>query len=101
MFKIGQKVVCVNAQRLGGYPYESYPVEGNVYTVRGFLVIPDPDDNRERIYLEEIVNGTCMYWEGLIEKAFGVERFRPIVSRKTSIEIFQRMLTPKQKELAR
>lgn len=82
-FRVGQRVVCVNSTRAGGYGDEVYPVEGRVYTVRGFL--PLPCDHGPRIWLEEIKNKKRDYFEGLYEKAFGAERFRPIVERKTDI----------------
>ena len=74
-FRVGQKVVCVDAT--GTY----LVCKGNVYTVTGvdtpFIEIdhtevPSFDDHR-----------------GML-----ASRFRPVVERKTDISIFTRMLKP-------
>lgn len=102
-FHVGQKVVCIEMDRLypnGVEPVDEpiQPVVGKIYTVREILIgavgnfpcikveeIPD-----HRIHV--IVNGQLL----LGDVVFDAVGFRPLVERKTSIEIFQAMLiTPK------
>lgn len=75
MFRIGQKVVCVDASDFA----ESYLVEGKIYTVISLtgrflpgLILVDAEDP-----------GGWAAW-----------RFRPVVERKTDIAIFTKMLNP-------
>jgi hypothetical protein len=92
-FHVGQKVVCINAGHilarwlLGPAPELE---EGRVYTVKGIShfgeslgvelqEVSPPDDDPDFEF--------CGFHSG---------RFRPVIERKTSIEIFQAMLiTPK------
>lgn len=95
-FRVGQKVVCVHDEStVPGYHWysdESPPVKGSIYTVAA-------------TGLRSLIGTPCV---ALVEIRrpdgyfYGEWRFRPIVERKTSIEIFTRMLTPApQKESAR
>lgn len=91
MFRVGQKVVYVDDAETGDlriWPGKVTPELNAVYTIReihwwegacGFL-------------LEEITNPVSDVFEA--EPGFLARRFRPVVERKTSIEIFQRMLSP-------
>jgi hypothetical protein len=72
-FHIGQKVICVDDRNL----CFKLLSEGSVYTVshvepRGISIVEVPGGG------------------------FFAQRFRPIVERETSIEIFTAMLTPKK-----
>jgi hypothetical protein len=71
------------------------PVKGPVYTIRN----TEPGSIIEtEVYLrfQEIKNGPHV-GDG-IEPSFGAHRFRPVVERKTSIEVFQQMLVPKKQK---
>lgn len=84
-FRVGQRVVCVDASCRPGYDWKGRaPKEGSIYTVVGFSKprIGDYDC----IVLAEISHP----W------GYRASRFRPIVERKTSIEVFQRMLNPSE-----
>jgi hypothetical protein len=92
MFRIGQKVVCVDdGPTIFGDPSEV--VKDAVYTVTKVHASPDPY-GQYGISLAEIKSGNG-YRDG-----FRSTRFRPVVERKTSIEIFQRMLNPSELERA-
>ena len=93
MFYVGQKVVCVDdvpVQLRVGDP--TFPLRsGEVYTVRGFA-----DQRGDKCIL------LCEIFEPeLADLGYFARRFRPAVERKTSIEIFTRMLNPsKERETA-
>lgn len=92
MFKIGQKVVCIddamNPETVDYTPCR--PRRGEVYTVRGFLV----QDHIEGygVYLEELLNPSII-WSDQDEKEwpFKPERFRPLVERRVEAELFERV----------
>lgn len=90
-FRVGQKVVCVDAYipRLArilrwifrwGWPL----VHGEVYIVQRATVIL----REEAVELVEVKNTP------LTDGCFAARRFRPAVDRKTSIEVFKKMLNP-------
>lgn len=93
-FRVGQKVVCVDDAPSDGrrstLPWDYRIQRGQVYVVRW-----------KGIY--NCSYGDTIYGVRLdgIERSPGLDtpyrsdRFRPLVTRKTSIEIFKRMLTPK------
>jgi hypothetical protein len=95
MFRVGQKVVCVDDTWKSPFWNEvTYkPTEGVIYEVRrvipgwwpcgatGILLVELV--NPERKWVGDPIKSECPFW---------IERFRPIVERKTSIEIFTRML---------
>lgn len=80
-FNKGQRVCCINDD--WGPPYrgtEAYvhPVCGQVYTIDAI--------ESDHLVLAEIANTRpCSYYH---------LHFRPVVERKTSIAIFERMLRP-------
>lgn len=90
-FHVGQKLCCVDdsAWKCSLRNLPNRPVKGRVYTVRGFF-------GADSIYLEEILNPSDAKWGNgdVGEGSFWTRRFRPIVERKTSIEIFTTMLNP-------
>jgi hypothetical protein len=89
MFRLGQKVVCVDDDIVGKNPTSIIPPHlpklHQVYTVRGFI---KSDDGREFVYLCEIVNPI----RNNHEPAFAPFRFRPIVERKTDISFAHEIL---------
>lgn len=97
-FRVGQKVVCISGpiSNDGGYGDEKQPEIGRVYTIRCM----ETWDGILCVSLVEIINPIHSYLQAVGELVFVASRFRPVVSRKTDISIFKRMLTPSQKELA-
>lgn len=94
-FHIGQRVVCINDQMDGGatrWKDATYPVFGQIYTVRGMAVLPGGLILR----LEEIICPT--FGRDNEEAGFGADHFRPVIERKTDISVFQRMLNPNMRE---
>ena len=97
--RVGQKVVCID------FPYAplqqaiiratgtEVPVPGKIYTVRWIRI--SEEDGLPYVRLEEIVN-PIINWPGYApgECRFGARRFRPIVSKPTSIAVFKAMLNP-------
>jgi hypothetical protein len=83
-FRVGQKVVCVDAS---GQCIEPMCNETDVYTVsRVFL---SPISKTPLIDLVELPRPLGMH-DGV---GFLAARFRPLVDRKTDISIFTKMLT--------
>jgi hypothetical protein len=93
VFRVGQKVVCVDAS--DDIPGTSIwkadaPIEGEVYTV--LKVGASRCDGVPALLLLEIKNTAI--WDF----SYRASRFRPIVERKTDISIFTAMLNPSRKE---
>ena len=92
-FRVGMKVVCVDASAdIGGGdewgPTEA-PREGRAYTITSI----HEWCGHPVVWLAEIVrDANSIEWFGP-KCGYGVERFRPAVERKTDISIFTRMLT--------
>jgi len=100
MFRVGQKVVCVDASKRGTLGSVNYDrpqlTKGAVYTIREL----DGCDGYHAVRLVEIVEPILDIWidRGPSEPAWYSGRFRPIVERKTDISIFKAMLTPAGKK---
>lgn len=92
-FRVGMKVCCVDEFE-AGYPLVKHPVIGREYETR--TIHGDADGTFIR--LVEVVNEKFLFVEGFEEPAFDSRCFRPIVSRPTSIAVFQAMLTGKKAE---
>lgn len=86
MFRIGQKVVCVNTGK-GAYG-EITPVLGEVYTIREVKMHRKGPGYR----LVEIVNAPADYAQGVMECSFAHSCFRPVVERKTDISFAHEIL---------
>lgn len=86
-FHVGQKVVCVDAGDRGSHHYMPL-VKGRIYRIAAFGLHPE---HPTAIAVHLV--GVRRIWNNY-DFPFGITRFRPIVARKTSIEIFERMLTP-------
>jgi hypothetical protein len=82
-FRVGQKVVCVDARGLSGKPW-AYPKKGEVYTVDGYA---KHWMGGEGVVLREVVN----IFRGS-PQPFAASRFRPVVDRKTDISTFTKIL---------
>lgn len=89
-FRVGQKVVCVDACFV---EVPNIPTLGAVYTIREIFVnFGCPIRGGCGVYVEEITNP--IHQISGMEYGFYSFHFRPIVERKTSIEIFTAMLKP-------
>lgn len=108
MFRVGQKAVCVDDgwrvywKRRGWFErFRSFKAlahsltKNEVYTVTGVTQIMCNTSGRvhEAIFVAE---GRHLFGHGSIP--FPAFQFRPLVERKTSIEIFTRMLKPQTTE---
>lgn len=95
--KPGDKVVCIRDNVVWDRGLENKLKRGETYTIREVLTTR----RGISVYLEEIVNKPIMTEEGMAERCFDIERFRPV--RNISIDCFKVHLlqTPspiKQKE---
>ena len=98
-FRVGQKVVCVpdteaDAQTHGRVWHSDVPKIGAIYTIIGFGSGYYGD--YPVLLLKEIKN-----YINFLKRDVGyrASRFRPLVTRKTDISIFKRMLTPNQEKV--
>jgi hypothetical protein len=91
MFKKSERIICVDGSPpfILGIPllFGSSPKEKSIYTVRGY----NPGGY---LLVEEIVSGPSWHVLGFYEGGWRPSRFRKIVERKTSIEIFTKLLNP-------
>lgn len=93
MFRVGQKVVCVEGGTHRSRECEDaiVPVVGSIYTIRDIRV--NPRTGEPNFHLHEIRNALVQSEiDGLGEPYFASTRFRPIVSRPTSIEFAHEIL---------
>lgn len=93
MFRVGQKVVCVDAEfeAIAANYFSSLPARDEIYTVRAIGKLPS--DMQPGIALVEII-GNEQPFSPIGEWGFEATRFRPFVERKTDISIFTEMLRP-------
>jgi hypothetical protein len=86
VFRVGQKVVCIEDRPIyGGVWRDDVPVKGNVYTIARI---------RPGVY-GDYVSFDLVELKSRI--GYRASRFRPVVERKTSIAVFTAMLnTSKQ-----
>lgn len=93
MFRVGQKVVCVDARDTNSHGLPEI-VEGGVYTIRWVGV----DDYKLCVRLVEVPRNALAppftTPPEFLDWPFYASRFRPVVERKTDISIFTAMLTP-------
>ncbi len=93
-FRIGQKVVCVDDG--AREPRRWWPgcavKRGEIYTIRGFVTAPY--DGIPCILVEELRN--IIAHKGIIDDDAGyrIERFRPLVEKKTDISTLTALLNP-------
>jgi hypothetical protein len=89
-FRVGQKVACIHHVPLDQRRFDCvYAEKGGVYTVRDIYL----NQGRDLLLLQEIRNPAGPTGD---EYGFNARGFRPVVKRKTSIEIFTAMLKPQQ-----
>lgn len=94
MFRIGQKVVCVDevSRGYGGWEPGAQIFAGQTYTVRRAFV---DWSGHLVLHLNEVSRGEeARLYFGDVDLGYGAYRFRPLVSRQTSIEIFKKLLVP-------
>lgn len=88
MFRIGQKVVCVDDTRLAGCDGTGPDVNrwisaGQIYTIRKTTFRKSP-----LVWLQG-VNRACV---NFYDSGFHASRFRPVVEKKTDISVFTEIL---------
>lgn len=85
-FRVGQKVVCVDAKRTNNRDIAELE-ERAVYTIRW--------TNGPHVRLMESTLRTVFGGD----HPYGAHRFRPLVERKTDISVFEKMLNPSVEQL--
>lgn len=96
-FRVGMKVVCILNK-----PWR--PQQGliNMPFYKGIYTVAEIRTRKDAVGLlfYELKNPVVEFDDtgNIGEPAFSAEYFRPIVERKTSIEVFQRMLNPSEVE---
>lgn len=86
MFRVGQKVVCVDASGAAS----PFIIKGGIYTIAGFDARRASNSDRPGLFLAEVDSTDRGRYYG----SFLANRFRPVVERKTDISIFKAMLNP-------
>lgn len=105
--RIGQKVICIDptwGDGRGSQPRcPNVPVLNGVYTVRSisWFTAVRTEGPTCWIRLFEVVNPPNPSLKGPVEPYFEVEKYRPVVDRPTSIEIFTALLLPATRRLER
>lgn len=92
-FRVGQKVVCIDAK------FRDYPCplrEGAIYAVRGFNT--GYDNGGIGVLLEESQGGVRPSGE---ERGFYLDRFRPLIERSTDtgFAILKRLEIPSDRKI--
>ena len=90
---VGMKVVCVSVAHLKG-DVAKLAVNA-IYVIRGIQAVTDGFSDRGR-FIVRLQGVSLPKAKNGHERGFYAWRFRPVETRKTSIEIFQAMLTPKR-----
>lgn len=88
MFKVGQRVVCVDDTPPSSQDGSDYclcrPREGEVYTIRGTHT--EPHIEGYGVYLDELLNPSVIWSDGTeVEWPFSSTRFRPIAEAGPSL----------------
>lgn len=88
---VGMKVVCIKEGAwTNAFPEEKLPVFRGVYTIRSI----EMEGGEVSLRFEELDNSDLAREFDIEECKFWSIRFRPVQVRKTSIEVFKRLLTP-------
>ena len=97
MLEIGQRVVCIDGglwMNCDGWQPLKAPVRHHTYTIRGFY---EAGYGWLGLLLGEVKNEKLDDGFGnLVEPAFNITSFRPVVARKTSIEVFKQILVKRE-----
>lgn len=92
---IGQKVEFIGVGGFPGLPpNDPRPLLGHIYTVRALYTDPWGREPLFGIRVMEIVRETITHAGIVIELGWDRKEFRPIVTRKTDISVFTKMLNP-------
>lgn len=93
MFRVGQKVVCVNTSPLFAGTRCAPVSKGGIYTIRWVGECPyEPwRDIGLTVRLQEVMFDSGPKWSDFVIPAI---RFRPIVERKTDISALMALLNP-------
>ena len=84
-WRIGQKVVCVDARVSNTIALPNRPSPGGVYTIRA-IEPPSALYPEVAFLLVELVNPRTMTDEGYAERSFMARRFRPLDPLEEQIE---------------
>jgi hypothetical protein len=91
-FHVGQQVVCIDDRfsdhEIWRRAVRSFPKLHGIYTIREIV----ESDGLLGFCFYEITNPRAEFCNGYLEPAFKSRNFRPV--KKTSIEIFERLLVP-------
>lgn len=89
MFRVGQKVVCVDASDQFN---RKFPVtKSKIYTIQAIVEAIDfKGDGGACAFLYDLGRDVCPIMGE--QMPFALRRFRPIVERKTDISVFTEML---------
>lgn len=90
MFRVGQKVVCVDDNPNGDSGV--FPKEGSIYTVSWCSEWYNPISSRALICVRLAEINRPKSRLGFVFP-YRATRFRPVVERETDISVFQKMLT--------
>ncbi len=91
-FQVGQQVVCID-DKFSPNPYwrktvRTFPKLRAIYTIRSIC----EDGDLIGFCFYEIRHPRALFRDGYFEPAFNSRNFRPV--RKTSIEVFKKLLAP-------
>jgi hypothetical protein len=97
MFRVGQKVVCVDENwRARPYQWEALPKKGEIYTIRQI----DCERDGIGVRLHEIHNKLHEYAEGFGEVRFNSSHFRPVVDISDLQAIVREQMLGKPRTIA-
>lgn len=94
-FVVGQKVVCVNAMTNDSKVKLPELVAGNIYIIRKVAVqsIPGIFPEELSVWVEGVAREIVLCGTVVCDDfGFRPDRFRPVVTRKTDISIFNNMV---------
>ena len=92
MFKIGQKVVCINDTPKKNRPAASnFPKKNNIYTIRDIYVPVTGDSAKLALLLEEINSSVSNSFRK--EVGFDADRFKPVDMIDDSVEWAESILS--------
>lgn len=96
MFRVGMKVVCID-DRPPFWDARRLLRRGSTYEIA--FISDGYSDGGIGLHLHEVATG-IQRSDGSGEQGFSPPRFRPVVSRPTSIEIFTKLLTPARERVS-